>query len=561
VTRDLRPLFDPRSVAVVGVSADPAKWGYWMARGAARGTHRRDVFLVGRSGGELHGLPVHRSLAEVPAPPELVVLTVPARGLEEVVDEALAAGARALVAIAAGLVALAAFARHDEDSSVLAFIGLRQIDLRRAALTGAAVAATGAASLGVLDLFQREWTFPWGEVAVTGLWSAVAMAALLVGLRRDSALVTLSGFVAYLAPIAKALTSDASLGEPERWYALLVVGVAALAGGLAYQLLERRLKTLHAVGLTLHGTGLVLGATGVIALLGPDRIGTALLVLAAAYGLLAAAIFRLDRQRDHATLLWSIALGFAAVAAPEILDGTLLVLAWTAPAAALALLAQRLREPRFLIASAGLLTAALAETLAKLAPPTELTSASVHPGEGAAALALSLAAGLVLVWVGRKRIEAADDAPRSEEYRDVARALRELVETTRIPALWTSGLLALYTVSLGLLELFEQLTPGSIEDRFQHGHTAVSACWALVALGLLYAGLVRRSRPLRLGGFALFGAALGKLFLYDLATLSSITRALSFLAVGALLLIAGFFYQRITQQLGLRDDEPQLSAS
>ena len=40
-------------------------------------------------------------------------------------------------------------------------------------------------------------------------------------------------------------------------------------------------------------------------------------------------------------------------------------------------------------------------------------------------------------------------------------------------------------------------------------------------------------------------SALGKLFLYDLSTLSSVSRALSFLAVGAVLLLAGFFYQRL----------------
>ncbi len=102
MTRDLRPLFEPRSVAIVGVSADPDKWGHWFARDAARGVHRRSVLLVGRSGGELFGLPVHRSLAELPEVPELVVLSVPAHGLEEAVDESLAAGAKALIAIAAG---------------------------------------------------------------------------------------------------------------------------------------------------------------------------------------------------------------------------------------------------------------------------------------------------------------------------------------------------------------------------------------------------------------------------------------------------------------------------
>ncbi len=101
--RDLTPLFEPRSVAIVGVSADAGKWGYWFARDAVKGAHRRRVFLVGRSGGELFGLPVHRELAELPEAPELVVLAVPAAGLEEAVDASLAAGARALVAIAAGL--------------------------------------------------------------------------------------------------------------------------------------------------------------------------------------------------------------------------------------------------------------------------------------------------------------------------------------------------------------------------------------------------------------------------------------------------------------------------
>jgi acyl-CoA synthetase (NDP forming) len=106
VTRDLTPLFEPQTLAIVGVSADPGKWGYWFARDAALGAHRRRVYLVGRNGGEVHGMPVHRSLAELPEAPELVVLSVPADGLEEAVDESLAAGARALVAIAAGFAEL-----------------------------------------------------------------------------------------------------------------------------------------------------------------------------------------------------------------------------------------------------------------------------------------------------------------------------------------------------------------------------------------------------------------------------------------------------------------------
>jgi acyl-CoA synthetase (NDP forming) len=102
VPRDLTPLFRPATVAVVGASNDPLKWGNWIARGALRGEGRRSVYLVNRRGGEILDRPAFPSLADLPEPPELVVVAVPATALESTVDDALAAGARAIVAISAG---------------------------------------------------------------------------------------------------------------------------------------------------------------------------------------------------------------------------------------------------------------------------------------------------------------------------------------------------------------------------------------------------------------------------------------------------------------------------
>jgi acyl-CoA synthetase (NDP forming) len=101
--RDLRPLFDPASVAILGASDDPAKWGNWLARGALRGSHRRPVYLVNRNGGEVLGTRAYASVTELPEAPELVVIAVPAAGFEQAVDDSLAMGARALVGITAGL--------------------------------------------------------------------------------------------------------------------------------------------------------------------------------------------------------------------------------------------------------------------------------------------------------------------------------------------------------------------------------------------------------------------------------------------------------------------------
>ena len=101
--RDLRPLFDPTSVAILGASDDPAKWGNWLARGALRGARRRPVYLVNRNGGEVLGTRAYTAVTELPESPELVVIAVPAAGFEQAVDDSLAMGARALVGITAGL--------------------------------------------------------------------------------------------------------------------------------------------------------------------------------------------------------------------------------------------------------------------------------------------------------------------------------------------------------------------------------------------------------------------------------------------------------------------------
>jgi uncharacterized membrane protein len=105
--------------------------------------------------------------------------------------------------------------------------------------------------------------------------------------------------------------------------------------------------------------------------------------------------------------------------------------------------------------------------------------------------------------------------------------------------------LAVYGVSLSILELVASIFNQGLETEFQRGHTVVSAFWGLLALALLYAGL-KRWRPLRIAGFALFAVSLVKIFIYDLPSLSSITRAPSFLAVGAVLLLGGFFYQHLS---------------
>ncbi|HCA87586.1 MAG TPA: hypothetical protein DEQ61_20215 [Streptomyces sp.] len=93
-TDGLRSLWSPRSVAVVGASDNPAKWGHWLASGALAGRARREVHLVNRSGAEVCGVRTVRSVRELAGPVDLTAVVVPAPGVERAVIDALEAGTR-----------------------------------------------------------------------------------------------------------------------------------------------------------------------------------------------------------------------------------------------------------------------------------------------------------------------------------------------------------------------------------------------------------------------------------------------------------------------------------
>ena len=92
---------NPASVAVVGASANPAKWGHWLAIGAATGAHRRPVYLVNTQGSEIAGITSLTSLAQLPEVPELLAIAVPGAHVLGVIREGLEMGVRAFLVVAA----------------------------------------------------------------------------------------------------------------------------------------------------------------------------------------------------------------------------------------------------------------------------------------------------------------------------------------------------------------------------------------------------------------------------------------------------------------------------
>ncbi len=98
---DLKPLFAPRAVAVVGASDDPLKWGGSLLLNLIDGGFAGAIYPVNRRGGAVCGLPAFRSVAELPEAPDLALVTLGAAQVNAVVEQCGQRGIPAALVVAA----------------------------------------------------------------------------------------------------------------------------------------------------------------------------------------------------------------------------------------------------------------------------------------------------------------------------------------------------------------------------------------------------------------------------------------------------------------------------
>ena len=106
IADEIRPFFEPRSIAVVGASTNPAKPGYNvfynLAENKRKGLLEAELYPVNPRAREVMGFECYPSLKEVPGPVELVVVVVPAKLVPRVMEEAGLKEARAAIIISSG---------------------------------------------------------------------------------------------------------------------------------------------------------------------------------------------------------------------------------------------------------------------------------------------------------------------------------------------------------------------------------------------------------------------------------------------------------------------------
>jgi hypothetical protein len=268
-------------------------------------------------------------------------------------------------------------------------------------------------------------------------------------------------------------------------------------------------------------------------------------VLGALLLALAASAYLVRRKEVlSATIL--VGSGLISYALPYELSDGWLIAGWSL--VTLALVAVHRIEPSghpiYAVAGIALSGFALLVTLAQIATPSRLRVSPASEIDhflfwSDATLALaSLAAALVVAGLLHRK-----------EY---------AVISTYILAAATS--LVVYLLSVGLVDEFQKrldVDAGNLSSLREQAQVGLSILWTAFGVSGFVLGIILQRTAMRVYGLALLGIAIVKVFIVDLASLDASYRVISFIALGILLLLASFVYQK----LNLRENSAPRTAS
>lgn len=100
--RSVRNVLSPKSVAVIGASADPSKVGHAVLTNLLGAGFTGPIYPVNDEHRSVRGVRAYASVREIPDDLDLAVIAVPARAMDQVLDDCLAKGVKALVIVSSG---------------------------------------------------------------------------------------------------------------------------------------------------------------------------------------------------------------------------------------------------------------------------------------------------------------------------------------------------------------------------------------------------------------------------------------------------------------------------
>jgi acyl-CoA synthetase (NDP forming) len=97
-----KSLFEPRAIAFIGASTNPAKWGFNILHHIIKAGYKGSIYPINPQGGTWFGRPMYKSLAEAPRPIDLAIIVVPKERVPDTLRECIDADIHAAVIITAG---------------------------------------------------------------------------------------------------------------------------------------------------------------------------------------------------------------------------------------------------------------------------------------------------------------------------------------------------------------------------------------------------------------------------------------------------------------------------
>jgi uncharacterized membrane protein len=372
------------------------------------------------------------------------------------------------------------------------------------------VALALAAGVGVL-LWQR--------------WNWLALGAFAVSAPQLIAWIWESGFISLFEGVPDPT-------EPTLLVLAVLAGFWVLyaAAVFGYELRTRGEENLPVSSwlLLLFSSVFVFAAGGIVA--GEDSefaLNSWIFGFAAAHLLLGGAATHFGVHREIGSLLTAGGIALGSIGLANVFDGPMLVAIWSAMAAALAYMSTQVdRTPspalsnaeRLLFTGFGFLGLAFMHMLVVEAPPIAIAEGVDDLGSSVVAIACCAGAALACWHWGR--------------------------EVEPYSATVTGFIGSATLVYLGSVSIIDVIGANDSGEAREIGQAWLSAFWAVTGFGAVVWGMVRRSVNVRLGGLALLMLAIAKVWTYDLSELEEIARALSFVALGLLLLAGAFAYQR-----------------
>ncbi|MBU2645038.1 CoA-binding protein [bacterium] len=113
IIEQLDPIFKPRSIAIIGASNRPGKWGNMVLNGVLASGYRGPIYPVNPKESEIKGLKTYGDILDIPGMVDLAVFTIPAVHMPGTMRNCVKKGVRG------GIVISADFAETGENGEAL----------------------------------------------------------------------------------------------------------------------------------------------------------------------------------------------------------------------------------------------------------------------------------------------------------------------------------------------------------------------------------------------------------------------------------------------------------